>query len=81
MREIGNMANGCVTRGLLGLRPSAVLTGNIQIPNRKSGIRIRPKPPEIITIQISNRKYSPLLRSLMANHGFWSRVSVASRTF
>ena len=63
MREIGNMANGSVIQGRLGLRRSAFLTGDTQIPNRKSGIRIRPKSPEISTLQISNRKYSQLLRS------------------
>jgi hypothetical protein len=69
MRKIGNMANGSVTRGLLGLRSGAFLTGVIPISlaavasppwraaNRKSGIRIRAKSPEISTIQISNRKY------------------------
>jgi hypothetical protein len=63
MQEMDNMANGSVIRGPLGPGPSAFLTDAIQIPNRKSGIRIRPKSLEISTLQISNRKYSPLLRS------------------
>jgi hypothetical protein len=57
MREIADMANGGVIQGLLGPRSSAFPTGSIRLPNRKSGIRIRPKSPEISTIQISNRKY------------------------
>ena len=56
MREIRNMASDNVTQGLLSLRSSA-------ISNRKSGIRIHVKAPEISAIQIPNRKYSPLLRS------------------
>src|SRR3984957_3667434 len=56
MGEIRNMASDNVTQGLLSLRSSA-------ISNRKAGIRIHVKAPEISTIQISNRKYSPLLRS------------------
>ena len=63
MGKIGNIANGGVIQGPLGLRPSAVLTGDIRISNRKSGIRIHPKPPEVSEVQISNRKYSPLLPS------------------
>jgi hypothetical protein len=70
MRENGNMPNGTLTRRPLGLRLSAAAPiDGIQIPraavaaNRKSGIRINPKSPKINTIQISNRKYSPLLRS------------------
>src|SRR5580692_2567780 len=53
MGEIRNMASDNVTQGLLSLRSSA-------ISNRKSGIRIHVKAPEISTIQISNRKYSPV---------------------
>jgi hypothetical protein len=56
MGEIRNMASDNVTQGLLSLRSSA-------ISNRKSGIRIHVKAPEISAIQIPNRKYSPLLRS------------------
>jgi hypothetical protein len=56
MREIADMADGSVIEGLLGLRSRAFPTGAIQISNRKSGIRIRPKSQEINTIQISNRK-------------------------
>jgi hypothetical protein len=57
MREVGNKANGSVIRGRLCRHSSAFPTGRIRISNRKSGIRIRPKSPEINTIQISNRKY------------------------
>jgi seryl-tRNA synthetase len=41
----------------LGLRLSAFPTGATRISNRKSGIRIQVKAPEISAIQISNRKY------------------------
>jgi hypothetical protein len=61
MREIGDMANGSVIQGLLGLRSRPFLTGRTRIPNRKSGIRIRPKSPEISPLQISNRKYCAIL--------------------
>jgi len=50
MGEIRNMASDNVTQGLLSLRSSA-------ISNRKSGIRIHVKAPEISAIQIPNRKY------------------------
>ncbi|HXP69084.1 MAG TPA: hypothetical protein VOA88_07355 [Candidatus Dormibacteraeota bacterium] len=60
MRKIGDKATGTVIQGLLDFRPSAFLTGATRISNRKSGIRIHPKPREISTLQISNRKYSPL---------------------
>ena len=74
MGKIGNIANGGVIQGPLGLCPSAVLTGDIRISNRKSGIRIHPKPPEISEVQISNRKYSLLLpspwRIAIFSHGF-----------
>src|SRR5579862_4389767 len=63
MRGIGNMVDDNVTQGPLGLRLSAVPTGAARISNRKSGIRIHVKAPEISAIQIPNRKYSPLLRS------------------
>ena len=68
------MATGGMIQGPLCLRPSAFLTGDILISNRKSGIRIRSKSLEIITIQISNRKYSPLLRSSR-------RISILDRGF
>ena len=80
MREIGNMANGTVIRGPLGPALRAFRLGRIRIPlaavaaNRKSGIRIHPKSPEIRRIQISNRKYSLLLRSP------W-RIAIFNRAF
>jgi hypothetical protein len=69
MRQMGNMANGRVIQGLHGLRLSAFHAGEIRISlaavaaNRKSGIRIPSKPQRISTVQIPNRKYSPLSRS------------------
>jgi hypothetical protein len=60
MQEVDDMADGSVTRRLLGLRLSAFPTGSIRIPNRKSGIRIPRKLWKINTIQISNRKYFAL---------------------
>ena len=74
MGKIGNIANGGVIQGPLGLRPSAVLTGDIRISNRESGIRIHPKPPEISEVQISNRKHSLLLPSP------W-RIAILDRAF
>jgi hypothetical protein len=62
MQEMGNMANGGAIQGPLGLRLSAFHVGDIRIPlaavaaNRKSGIRIHPKSPEISKLRISNRK-------------------------
>jgi hypothetical protein len=70
MRKIGNMASQGVIRGLLGLRRSSSPIGDVRISNRKSGIRIRSKSQELNTIQISNRKYSPLLRLAEADRGF-----------
>ena len=61
MQEMGNMARNGLTRGLLDLRLSALLTGNIRIPNRKSGIRIPRTLPGINEVQISNRKYFAIL--------------------
>jgi hypothetical protein len=56
MRKIGDKANGSVIQRLHRLRSNALLTGSIRISNRKSGIRIHVKAPEISEIQISNRK-------------------------
>ena len=58
MGKLGNMATGGTMQWPLGPRSSAILPGAIRISNRKSGIRTRPKPQGINTIQISNRKYS-----------------------
>ena len=55
MREIGDMVDGNVTQGPLRLSLSAFPAGTTRISNRKSGIRIHVKAPEISTIQISNR--------------------------
>jgi hypothetical protein len=57
MREIGDMVDDNVTQGPLRLRLSAFPAGTTRISNRKSGIRIHVKAPEISIIQISNRKY------------------------
>src|SRR5579862_859237 len=57
MRKIGDKATGTVIQSLLALRLSAFLTGATRISNRKSGIRIHVKAPEISEVQISNRKY------------------------
>jgi len=57
MSEIGDKANGSVIQRLRSLRLSVFPIAGIPISNRKSGIRIRPKSPEISTLQISNRKY------------------------
>ena len=71
MREIGNMASGGVIQGPLRPLSSAFLTGAIRISlaavaaNRKSGIRIRAKSPELNTIQISNRKFSTVSRTIL----------------
>jgi hypothetical protein len=46
-----------MAQGPMGLRLSAFPTGATRLSNRKSGIRIHAKAPEISTIQISNRKY------------------------
>jgi hypothetical protein len=55
MRKNDDKANGSLTQ--------LEQAGPTRISNRKSGIRIRPKSPEVNEVQISNRKYSPLLRS------------------
>ncbi len=67
MRKIGDKANGSVIQ-----RPNSL--HSTAISNRKSGIRIRPKSQELNKIQISNRKYSPLLRSP------W-RIAILDRDF
>jgi len=61
MQEMGNMATGTVIRGPLGLRLSALLTGDIRIPNRKSGIKIPRNLSGINEVQISNRKFFAIL--------------------
>ena len=48
MRKIADMATGSLIQGPLCLRPSTALTASIQIPNRKSGIRIRLSPQKSI---------------------------------
>jgi hypothetical protein len=57
MREIGDMVDDNLAQGPIGLRLSAFPIAATRISNRKSGIRIRRKSPEISTLQISNRKY------------------------
>jgi hypothetical protein len=61
MQEMGNMARNGLTRGLLGLRRRVGLTGDIRIPNRKSGIRIPSNLSGINEVQISNRKFFAIL--------------------
>jgi hypothetical protein len=63
MREIGDMVDDNLAQGPIGHRLSAFPIAATRISNRKSGIRIRRKSPEISEVQISNRKYSRVLRS------------------